>query len=157
MTDHSLLDRRSLAFHVAIAEKLRLDRGLLERVSVRLNRILSDERISISTRDAYRERQEVIEKHGFDELLDLLVDPGEEATRLRQATPFSDILSIEERKATARQGRPSKNIPVTRGKVELHVASRSNRILFDRQPLIHVEPKSPVGSHVSVDKRRQCT
>jgi site-specific recombinase XerD len=53
--------------------------------------------------------------------------------------------------------RPSKNIRVTRGKVALHVASRSNRILFDRQPLTHVEPKSPVGSHVRVDKRRQCT
>ena len=53
--------------------------------------------------------------------------------------------------------RPSKNIRVTRGKVALHVASRSNRILFDRQPLIHVEPKSPVGNHVRVDKRRQCT
>ena len=41
---------------------------------------------------------------------------------------------------------PSKNIRVTRGKVALHVASCSNRILFDRQPLIHIEPKSPVGS-----------
>src|SRR5258707_3899097 len=56
-----------------------------------------------------------------------------------------------------RSMRPSKNIRVTRGKVALHVASRSNRILFDRQPLIHVEPKSPVGCHVSVDERRQCT
>jgi hypothetical protein len=53
--------------------------------------------------------------------------------------------------------RPSKNIRVTRGKVALRVASCSDRILFDRQPLIHVEPKSPVGSHVRVDKRRQCT
>jgi hypothetical protein len=52
---------------------------------------------------------------------------------------------------------PSKNIRVTRGKVALRVASCSDRILFDRQPLIHVEPKSPVGSHVRVDERRQCT
>ena len=47
----------------------------------------------------------------------------------------------------------SKNIRVTKGKVALHVASCSNRILFDRQPLIHIEPKSPVGSHVRLDKR----
>lgn len=101
--DHSFLDRRSLAFHVAIAEKLRSDPKLLEKVRDRLRSLLSDERVSISTRDAYREWLDLIERHSFEEVLNLLVDPGDEGTRLRQATPFAGILSRAEREAIARK------------------------------------------------------
>ena len=101
--DHSFLDSRSLAFHVAIAEKLRKDPMLLEKVRDRLRRTLSDDRSSISTRDAYREWLDVIERHSFEEVLTLLVDPSEEGTRLRQATPFAGILSRTEREAIARK------------------------------------------------------
>jgi hypothetical protein len=101
--DHSFLDRRSLAFHVAIAEKLRADPKLLEKVRDRLGVMLSDDRVSISTRDAYREWLEVIEQHSLEEVLTLLVDPSEEGTRLRQATPFAGILSRAEREAIARK------------------------------------------------------
>jgi hypothetical protein len=92
-----------LAFHVAIAEKLRADPKLLEKVRDRLRGLLSDDRISISTRDAYREWLEVIEQRSFEEVLTLLVDPSEEATRLRQATPFAGILSRAEREAITRK------------------------------------------------------
>ena len=101
--DHSFLDRRSLTFHVAIAEKLRADPKLLEKVRDRLRGLLSDDRISISTRDAYREWLDIIEQHSFEEVLTLLVDLSEEATRLRQATPFAGILSRAEREAIARK------------------------------------------------------
>jgi hypothetical protein len=101
--DHSFLDRRSLAFHVAIAEKLRSDPKLLEEVRDRLRKLLSDDRVSISTRDAYREWLDVFEQHSFEEVLTLLVDPSEEGTRLRQATPFAGILSHAERDAIARR------------------------------------------------------
>jgi hypothetical protein len=92
-----------LAFHVAIAEKLRADPKLLEKVRDRLQAMLSDDRISISTRDAYREWLDVIERHSFEEVLNLLIDPSEEGTRLRQATPFAGILSRAEREAIARK------------------------------------------------------
>jgi hypothetical protein len=92
-----------LAFHAAIAEKLRADPKLLEKIHDRLQAMLSDDRISISTRDAYREWLEVIEQHSFEEVLTLLVDPGDEATRLRQATPFAGILGRAEREAIARK------------------------------------------------------
>jgi hypothetical protein len=88
---------------VAIAEKLRADPKLLEKVRDRLQAMLSDDRISISTRDAYREWLDVIERHSFEEVLNLLVDPSEEGTRLRQATPFAGILSRAEREAIARK------------------------------------------------------
>jgi hypothetical protein len=101
--DHSFLDQRSLAFHVAIAEKLRSDPKLLEKIRSRLRRTLSDERVSISTRDAYREWLELIEQHSFEQVLSLLVHPGEEGIRLRQATPFAGILSKAEREAITRK------------------------------------------------------
>ena len=84
---------------MAIAEKLRVEPELLEGVHDRLKKVSSDPRISDSTRDAYREWLELIERHSFKELLALLVDPSEEAARLRQATPFSGILTLEERAA----------------------------------------------------------
>jgi hypothetical protein len=92
-----------LAFHVAIAEKLGADPKLLEKVRDRLRGLLSDERVSISTRDAYREWLEVIEQHSFEEVLSLLVDPREEATRLRQSTPCAGILSRAEREPITRK------------------------------------------------------
>ena len=101
--DHSSLDRRSLAFHVAIVEKLRADPKLLEKVRDRLRGMLSDERVSISTRDAYGEWLEVIEQHSFEKVLSLLVDPSEEGNRLRQSTPFAGILSKAEREAITRK------------------------------------------------------
>ena len=101
--DHPFLDRRSLAFHAAIANKLRADPKLLEKVRDRLRRTLSDERVSISTRDAYREWLEVIEQHSFEEVLSLLVDPSEEGKRLRQSTPFAGMLSKAEREAITRK------------------------------------------------------
>jgi len=88
---------------VAIAEKLRADPKLLEKVRDRLQAMLSDDRISISTRDAYREWLDVIERHSFEEVLSLLVEPSEEAVRLRQATPFAGILSRTERETIARK------------------------------------------------------
>ena len=78
-------------------------RGLLEKVRDRLRVMLSDERVSISTRDAYREWLDLIEQHIFKEVLSLLVDPSEEGNRLRQSTPFAGILSKAEREAITRK------------------------------------------------------
>lgn len=78
-------------------------RGLLEKVRDRLRVMLSDERVSISTRDAYREWLDLIEQHIFNEVLSLLVDPSEEGNRLRQSTPFAGILSKAEREAITRK------------------------------------------------------
>src|SRR5258707_8907669 len=67
--DHSFLDRRSLAFHMAIAEKLRSDPRLLGKVCDRLRALMQDSSVSISVRDAYREWLLFMERHSFDEYL----------------------------------------------------------------------------------------
>ena len=101
--DHSFLDRRSLAFHMAIAERLRTDPRLLGKVCDRLRALMQDSSVSISVRDAYQEWLLLIERHSFDEVLALMVDLSEEGKRLRKATPFSGILSQEERAAITRK------------------------------------------------------
>jgi hypothetical protein len=108
--DHSFLDRRSLAFHVAIAEKLRTDPKLLEKFRDRLQAMLSDDRVSISTRDAYREWLDFIEEHSFEEVLDLWlirVRRGRGSGRLRHSLEYSARTEREaiDRKAASIQCR----------------------------------------------------
>jgi hypothetical protein len=88
---------------MAIAERLRTDPRLLGKVCDRLRALMQDSSVSISVRDAYREWLLFIERHSFEEVLNLLVDPTEEGIRLRQATPFAGILSRAEREAIARK------------------------------------------------------
>ena len=88
---------------MAIAERLRTDPRLLGKVCDRLRALMQDSSVSISVRDAYREWLPFIERHSFDEVLALMVDPSEEGKRLRKATPFSGILSQEERATITRK------------------------------------------------------
>jgi hypothetical protein len=74
---------------MAIAEKLRTDPRLLGKVCDWLRALVQDSSVSISVRDAYREWLLFIERHNFDEVLALMVDPSEEGKRLRKATPYS--------------------------------------------------------------------
>jgi hypothetical protein len=45
----------------------------------------------------------VIERHSFEEVLALLVDPSQEGMRLRQSTPFAGMLGKAEREAMTRK------------------------------------------------------
>src|SRR5260221_5577268 len=101
--DHSSLDRRSLAFHMAIAERLRTDPRLLGKVCDRLRALMQDSSVSISVRDAYREWLLFIERHSFDEVLAVMVDPSEEGTRLLKAPTFSGILIPYKRTSITRK------------------------------------------------------
>jgi hypothetical protein len=94
---HSLLDKRSLMLHEAIAAKLRADPSLLEKTRKWLSETVSNELFSQSVRDGYREWEQAISLCTFDQLLTLMTDPSEDAIRLRQSTPFVNILTQEER------------------------------------------------------------
>jgi hypothetical protein len=114
--DHSFLDRRSLAFHVVIAEKLRSNPRLLGKVRNRLRVLMRDSSVSISVRDAYREWLLFIEWHSFDEVLALMVDPSEEGKRLRQARAIAKHLgfpreSTKRTQVSARTRTPSLYAP----------------------------------------------
>jgi hypothetical protein len=90
---HQRIDRRSLALHRAIAEKLRQDPAL---IAIALDNIERWSRAGGRSQpywDAWRE----ILKRPLPEILNLLVEDSERMTALRQATPFAGVLEPAER------------------------------------------------------------
>lgn len=94
---HDLIDRRNLELHRLVAKKIRNQPELMNVVSEKLDRILGEPRLSESCKDALREWQTIFSLKSFNEILEILVQDSDEGQRLRQSTPFSGILSQQER------------------------------------------------------------
>ena len=90
---HHRIDRRSLALHCAIADKLRTNPALLEIARENLDRWSIANGRSQPYWDAWRE----ILSRPFEDVLTLIVEDSERMTALRQATPFAGILEPQER------------------------------------------------------------
>jgi hypothetical protein len=90
---HQRIDRRSLALHRAIAEKLRDRPAMIEIARENLERWSLTGGRSQPYWDAWRE----LLGRPLPEVLDLLVEPGERMTAMRQATPFAGVLEPAER------------------------------------------------------------
>jgi len=90
--DHQRLDRRSLALHRAVAAALCLDPGLVQKARDNLARWEQT-----TPGPWIAEWREVLDGP-LDALLALLVSPDENATRMRQSSPFTGVLSATERK-----------------------------------------------------------
>ena len=94
---HDLIDRRSLELHRLVAGKIRQQPELMDLVRDKLDRTLGESRLSDSCKDALREWQTIFSLKSFEEILEILVEDSDEGQRLRQSTPFSGILSQQER------------------------------------------------------------
>ena len=90
---HERIDRRSLAMHRAIAEKLRADPSLLAIARDNLDRWSQQGGPSQPYRDRWRE----ILRRPLEEVLALMVEESERMTAMRQANPFAGILTPRER------------------------------------------------------------
>jgi hypothetical protein len=90
---HHRIDRRSLAMHRAIAEKLRNDPSLIAIAFDNLDRWSRAEGRSQPYWDAWRE----ILHRPLPEILALLAEESERMTAMRQATPFAGVLEPKER------------------------------------------------------------
>jgi hypothetical protein len=90
---HERIDRRSLALHRAVAEKLRSNPDLLAIANDNLDRWSLIPGRSQPYWDAWRE----ILRRPLDEILDLMLEESERMTAMRQATPFAGILTPTER------------------------------------------------------------
>jgi hypothetical protein len=95
---HARLEERSLALHREIARRVRQNPELLTGVRERLGNDIKSGRFSVSVTDAMREWLDLLNASSLEQTLELLVDPGENARRLRQSTPFAGILTKEERR-----------------------------------------------------------
>jgi hypothetical protein len=70
---------------------------MMDSVRSKLDRTLSEPRLSDSCKDALREWQTILSSHSLNEILEILTQDPHEGQCLRQSTPFSGVLSQQER------------------------------------------------------------
>jgi len=102
---HGRIDRRSIALHRAIAEKLRADPALLDIARQNLDRWSLQQGRSQPYWDAWRELLNL----PLEDLLTRMVEDSERMTAMRQATPFAGILSPAERWAIYAEFEPARS------------------------------------------------
>lgn len=95
-SDHTLLDARSLAMHCLIARKLMREPKLLQ--IARRNLTQWRKRSGEAAEAAYLSEWSQILDYPLPQLLALMTAMTDEATRLRQSSPFAGILTPIERK-----------------------------------------------------------
>jgi hypothetical protein len=102
-TWHELLDDRSLEMDRVIAEKIRANPKLVQIALSNIKRWLANPDYSDSNRQAILEWKRIIETTTVAALVTLLESSSEEASRLRQSSPFCGILTPRERQAIFRK------------------------------------------------------
>ena len=90
---HRLAEARSLAYHRAVAERIRADPSLLAVPRERIRAWLAQGGRSVP----YFRLWAALLELPLAELLAGMVDEGEQAIALRQATPFAGLLDARER------------------------------------------------------------
>jgi hypothetical protein len=90
---HRLAEARSLAIHTEIAERLLSDGSILDRARDTLRHWSRDGRIAIE----YAKQWEAWLSRSPEDIAALLSDEGEEASALRQNSPFVGIVDPRRR------------------------------------------------------------
>ena len=100
MRSHQWIDQRSLALDRLIAEKVEARPQLLQIVVRTLERWIAQRQPNPPA--VLLEWRTILLERSLTDVLDLLRSDSEEASRLRQSSPFCGILSPEERLAIFR-------------------------------------------------------
>jgi len=93
-SDHMRLDARSLALHAAIARKLIANPSLIDQARLTLQRW--KELHGPELPSYFGDWERVLQRRP-EEVAGLLVSMTEDATRLRQSSPFVNVLTPDER------------------------------------------------------------
>lgn len=94
---HQIIDERSFEMHQVIADILRRSPGKLAVAKAWIQRFLDDPEYSIHGKDALSEWLEVMENEGLAGVLSILDDRGDDATRMRQSSPFAALMPQDKR------------------------------------------------------------
>ena len=92
-------DRRSLAYHDAIMQKLASDTSLIDRAKKNLDDLLAQHP---HAKKLFFRWQDWLNLP-LDQLISNVLDPGLDARDMRQVTPFSGFLTARERKEVIRK------------------------------------------------------
>jgi len=99
MRTHQEIDKRSLALHRLVADKIRRDPALFDRVRGTLARW----RVQVSpSAQPYLEEWERLVERGMESCLKVATEDSQRATALRQSSPFTGVLTNQERSAFLR-------------------------------------------------------
>lgn len=93
LAGHARIEARSIAMHRAISDKVRRNPRLLDAARENIRR-WRRRGVDVS---AFAEWEAILDR-GLAETLRVLTDPSEEAARLRHSTPFTGVLTPEERR-----------------------------------------------------------
>jgi hypothetical protein len=93
---HAFLDEFALAYHRAVAERLRAEpEAVLERACQNLHRWAEGDAFGPGERSSLEEWREILGEADVERLI--MTDISEEGQRLRSSSPFVGALSPEER------------------------------------------------------------
>ena len=95
---HAFLDEFALAYHRAVAERLRVEpEAVLERARRNLNRWTEGNTFGAGELASLEEWQGIISEADVDRLVEIITDTSDKGQRLRSSSPFVGALSPQER------------------------------------------------------------
>jgi hypothetical protein len=95
---HAFLDEFALAYHRAVAERLRAEpETVLERARRNLNRWTEGDSFGAGELASLEEWRRIIGEADVERLVEIMTDSSDEGQRLRSSSPFVGVLSPEER------------------------------------------------------------
>ena len=95
---HQFLDDFALAYHLAVAERLRKrPDAVIERARQNLNRWLEGDAFGLGERQSVEEWLKILDGSDVRQLIQIITDPSDEGQRLRSSSPFVGTLTPEER------------------------------------------------------------
>jgi hypothetical protein len=95
---HQFLDDFALAYHLAVAERLReRPDAVIERARQNLNRWLEGDALGSGERQTVEEWQNILDVSDVSRLIRIITDTSDEGQRLRSSSPFVGALTPEER------------------------------------------------------------
>lgn len=97
MNWHAVIDERNYEMDQVIVAVLRRAPSKLKLVVDWINQKLADPDYCVQSKDALTEWLRVIESRGVEGVLDVLNGRDQDATRMRQSSPFAVIMPQDER------------------------------------------------------------
>ena len=95
---HAFLDEFVLAYHRAVAERLRAEpEAVLEHARRNLSRWAEGDAFGAGEQVPLEEWQGILGEADVDRLIEIMTDASDEGQRLRSSSPFVGVLSPEER------------------------------------------------------------
>jgi hypothetical protein len=95
---HAFLDEFALAYHRAVAERLRAEpESVLERARRNLDRWAEGDTFGAGEQASLEEWRGILGGADVERLVEIMTDTSDEGQRLRSSSPFVGALSPEER------------------------------------------------------------